>query len=68
MSLKKPDNLPLWLIKIGVWLNKPYGVSLEIMEKRTWESVEKYFNKTSLINLYWGFVFISVGESPSKKA
>lgn len=62
MSLKKPENRPLWLFKTGILLNKPFGASLEVMERRPWKSIEKYFARSSLIDLYWGFAYISIGE------
>ena len=62
LDLKQPEKLPLWLVKLGVLMTRPFGVSLELADRRPWESIEKYFSKTSMQELYYGFAYIATGE------
>lgn len=62
LDLKKPDNLPVWSIRLGVYLTKPFGVSLDLADRHPWESVEKYFAKYFFTESYLGFIYIAVGE------
>jgi ubiquinone/menaquinone biosynthesis C-methylase UbiE len=62
LDLKKPQNIPNWLTKLAVLITNPFGVSMDLMERHPWESIERYFGRTSRRNLYLGFAYISVGE------
>jgi ubiquinone/menaquinone biosynthesis C-methylase UbiE len=63
LDLKRPDNLPHWLFRLGVFLTEPFGVSVEISERRPWEAMQKYLSHTSNTELFGGFAYISVGEA-----
>jgi demethylmenaquinone methyltransferase/2-methoxy-6-polyprenyl-1,4-benzoquinol methylase len=45
---KQPENLPAWLFKIVLQLGRPFGYTPEYFNVRPWESVERYFEETSL--------------------
>ncbi len=62
LDFKRPDNMPMFLIRFGVWITKPFGVSLDIAERHPWESIKKYMNNVSMTGLYMGFVYIASGE------
>lgn len=32
LDFKEPENWPVWLIRFAAWLNKPYGVSMELAD------------------------------------
>ncbi len=64
LDLKKPDRWPAWLIRLAVWLNKPYGVSLELADRRPWESVRRHLNEVMFRELYFGALYLSIGEVP----
>lgn len=63
LDLKKPHNIPSWLAKLAVLITKPFGVSMDLMERHPWESIEKYFSINSSRELYFGFAYLSVGEA-----
>ncbi len=67
LDLKLPENLPFWLIQLGVWLTSPFGVTLEAGRQHPWESIEKYLTETSFSQFYLAFTFIWVGEAPKKR-
>lgn len=62
LDIKKP-GLPLWLIKLGVLITKPFGVALDLTDRHPWEAVEKFFDPVLFDQYYFGFVYLSVGEA-----
>ncbi len=65
LDFKKPDNMPMWLIKLAVFLTRPFGISLELAERHPWESVSRYLARFSLEEFYFDFTYIAVGEKNS---
>lgn len=63
MDGKIPDRMPSWLFNSFVWVSRPFGVTRDYFDKRTWESVERYFQETTFESLYGGMLFISSGTT-----
>lgn len=42
MDGKMPDRMPSWIFNFFVWVSRPFGVTRDYFDKRTWESVERY--------------------------
>lgn len=61
-DLKRPDQWPLWLVKLGVLITKPFGFTLDLSERKPWEAMSKHFAKVTMHELYRGFAYIAVGE------
>ncbi len=62
LDLKKPEAWPLWVAKLGVVITKPFGVSLDISDRKPWEVMKRYFRNVTVTDLYGGFVYIATGE------
>lgn len=62
LDLKKPGKWPLWLVKLGVMITRPFGVSLDLANRKLWEVMEKYFANVEVQEVYGGFAYIAVGE------
>lgn len=62
LDLKEPANLPGWLVNFGVLISSPFGVSLDLVERHPWESMEKYLTNISFRELFFGFSYIASGE------
>jgi demethylmenaquinone methyltransferase/2-methoxy-6-polyprenyl-1,4-benzoquinol methylase len=62
---KKPERWPLWLLKLFVCLWRSFGLSLDYFDGHPWESVERYFQETTLEEMYGGLMYISSGTAPS---
>lgn len=62
LDFKKPERWPLWVVKLGVLITKPFGVTLDLAERKPWEVMKHYFRKVTVIELYGGFVYIAIGE------
>jgi SAM-dependent methyltransferase len=61
-DFKKPNKWPLWLVKLGVLITKPFGVSLDLTDRKPWEAMTKYFSRVTMTELFGGAVYIAVGE------
>lgn len=61
-GLKHPERWPRWLIRLGVWLNRPFGVSEEYEVLRPWESLRRYLTEVEHSEFYAGAAYLSVGE------
>lgn len=64
LDFKKPTQWPLWVIKFGVWITHPFGVSMDLAERKPWTAMTKYFPDVSLQEYYGGFVYIATGVKP----
>ncbi|VAX27810.1 hypothetical protein MNBD_IGNAVI01-219 [hydrothermal vent metagenome] len=60
-DFKKPDQYPDWLINLGVFITKPFGVSLDLADRKPWKDMEKYFLKVEVKEIFGGFAYIAVG-------
>ncbi|NOZ75741.1 MAG: class I SAM-dependent methyltransferase [FCB group bacterium] len=65
LDFKKPEKWPLWVTKMGVAITKPFGVTLDLAERKPWEVMKKYFRNVTVTDLYGGFVYIAAGEKSS---
>jgi len=63
MDGKRPERLPSWLFHLIVWFSRSFGVTSDYFDKRTWESVERYFQKTAFEQMYGGMLYISSGTA-----
>lgn len=62
LDLKKPEQWPDWSVRLGVTITKPFGVSVDLAERKPWEVMHSYFRSVTVTDLYGGFVYIAVGE------
>jgi hypothetical protein len=60
-DFKKPDQWPRWLVKLGVLITKPFGVSLDLTDRKPWEVMRKYFARVTVTEHFGGCVYIAVG-------
>ena len=65
LDMKRPDRWPEWLVRIAAWLNKPYGVSLELADRHPWEVVRRCMGEVEYREFYFGALYLSVGEVSS---
>jgi demethylmenaquinone methyltransferase/2-methoxy-6-polyprenyl-1,4-benzoquinol methylase len=60
-DFKKPEQFPDWLIKFGVFITKPFGVTLDLAERKPWEKMKKYFSRVEVKELFGGVAYIATG-------
>lgn len=63
-DLKRPANWPHWLVRLAAWMNRPFGVSLELAQRHPWESIRRYLREVHYQEYYFGALYLSVGEKP----
>lgn len=62
-GLKHPERWPGWLIRLGIRLNRSFGVSGDYADFRPWESVRRYLREVEHREFYGGAAYLSVGEA-----
>lgn len=62
LDFKKPDGWPDWWVRFVAWLNKPYGVSLELIDRHPWEAIKRNLDEVIFREYYFGVFYLSVGE------
>jgi demethylmenaquinone methyltransferase/2-methoxy-6-polyprenyl-1,4-benzoquinol methylase len=63
LDLRKPKRWPEWLLKTTVLLTRPFGVTLDLADRKPWRAMEKYFSRVSYEELFGGFAFLAVAEN-----
>jgi demethylmenaquinone methyltransferase/2-methoxy-6-polyprenyl-1,4-benzoquinol methylase len=63
LDLKRPRNWPEWLIRFGAWLNRPFGVTLDLSERHPWESLKLHMREVSFTEHYFGGGYVAVAEA-----
>jgi len=62
LDFRQPENWPLWLVRLGVFITRPFGVSLDLAVRKPWEVMKKHFPCVATKYLFGGFVYIAIGE------
>ena len=63
MGLKHPESWPDWLIKAGVVITAPFGVSREYEDFKPWVSGDTYFMRQTFTEHLAGAAYTYVGEA-----
>ncbi len=63
LGMKEPGAWPRWMVRVLLWLTRPYDVCAEYLRRRPWESVTRYLQEVSYREFYWGLIYLSVGEA-----
>ena len=65
LDAKQPEQWPAaWILKLILWLSKPFGVTPDYVNSPPWDSVERYFEEATLEKMYGGGMYISSGTAP----
>jgi ubiquinone/menaquinone biosynthesis C-methylase UbiE len=62
LDLKRPRQWPEWLVRVGAWVNSPYGVTLELATRHPWESIRRHLHEVEFREFYFGALYLSVGD------
>lgn len=62
LDIKRPERWPGWLVKLFVLITRPFGVTVDLADRKPWKSVEHYLKPVTFNELYFGCVYISVGQ------
>jgi len=67
LGLKHPEGWPEWLIRLGVAITKPFGVSRDYEEYRPWRAAAGHFRELAFKEHLFGAAYSYVGEVESEK-
>ncbi|HET6517615.1 MAG TPA: L-histidine N(alpha)-methyltransferase [Nitrosopumilaceae archaeon] len=62
LDFKKSEGPAKIFAPILLLTTKPFAVGKKYYERQAWKSVEKYFEKTSYLEGWGGFLYLSVGK------
>ena len=67
-GLRRPDGWPEWAVRLGEFVNRPFGVSRAYRSFRPWEAVRRHACEVTYREAVLGAVYLCVGEAPSSGA
>lgn len=62
LDMKEPAGWPAWLVRFAAWLNRPFGVSLELADRHPWESIRRCLTETEYKEYYFGALYLCAGK------
>jgi demethylmenaquinone methyltransferase/2-methoxy-6-polyprenyl-1,4-benzoquinol methylase len=62
LDMKEPAGWPAWLVRFAAWLNKPFGVSIDLADRHPWESIRRYLIETEYKEYYFGALYLCAGK------
>ena len=64
VDLKMPDWPGAGLFaRLLVPLYRPFAVTLDLSERRPWESMATHLRRTTVKPFFWGFVYVATGQA-----
>jgi ubiquinone/menaquinone biosynthesis C-methylase UbiE len=60
-DLKRP-GWPDPLVRFAAWVNRPFGVTLDLAVRHPWESVRRHLQQVEFREYYAGALYLSVGQ------
>ncbi|HSM32232.1 MAG TPA: methyltransferase domain-containing protein [Woeseiaceae bacterium] len=63
LDLKRPERWPEWLLQAAVALTRPFGVTLDLAERKPWLAMQKHFSDVTYEELYGGMAFLATAEN-----
>lgn len=61
IGLQRPPRWPAWAVRLGIWLNTPFGVNPAYQEQQPWRSVRRHAREVAHETALLGVVYLSVG-------
>lgn len=68
MDLKLPSNWMRYLTPLLIPLLRPFAVSESLADRHPWESIGRHLTNSSMEELFFGIVYLAVGEKPTPSA
>lgn len=61
LDFRLPERWPRWLIRLAVAAIRPFGGTLDLGERRPWESIECHLDGYEFETIYWGLGYVAAG-------
>lgn len=66
LELQIPDDWPNWMVKVGLWLVKPFAATEEWRNRHPWESIKQtmqaQLKDVSITEMYLGMTYVIAGR------
>lgn len=66
LGVKHPERWPGWLVDLGIFLNRPFGVDRDYAALRPWQAVRRHMTVVEFEELYAGAAYRCVGQPDLK--
>lgn len=63
-GLRRPERWPEWAVRLGEWVNRPFGVSRAYEDVQPWRSVEAHATDVRYDESLLGAVYLAAGSKP----
>jgi len=63
LDFRRPERWPEPLVRLAVWMNSPFGVTLDLEHRHPWESVRRHAQEVYFEEFYAGAVYLAVGAT-----
>lgn len=64
-ELRWPDRWPRWLARFGAWLNRPAGVTPDIVDRMPAHAIQQHFDDVAYREVYFGAAYVCSGRVPA---
>jgi len=64
LDMKDPPAWPRWLVRFFAWLNKPFGVSLDLADRHPWESLAAHLDVAAYREYFGGALYLCTATRP----
>lgn len=66
LDFKEPDRVPELLVRIGVAITRPFGVTRDLADRRPWEAMKTVFGHVDSRDFYFGFAYLARSHKPAR--
>lgn len=66
-ELRWPQRWPVWLARFGAWLNRPAGVTPDILDRLPANAITHHFADVAYREVYFGAGYICSGRAPAQE-
>src|SRR5699024_8334209 len=67
-ELRWPDRWPQWLARFGAWLNRPAGVTPDIVDRLPANAIRRHLTDVAYREVYFGAAYVCAGRVPGRGA
>lgn len=67
-ELRWPKRWPQWLARFGAWLNRPAGVTPDIVDRLPADAIRRHFSDVAYREVYFGAAYVCAGRVPDRGA
>lgn len=63
LDFRRSPHAPDAVVRLLLWLTRPFGVTLDLAERQPWESMGRHLQLVAFDELYFGFAYLAVAEA-----